>query len=85
MKEGERHRKQDVVSEDQALLAKPIPDQLTNTCEFKKVFQHKFNEQMIDNKSIQAKCFGYLFLDINFRDHRWVNYCWSLAQITEAY
>ena len=60
MKKGERHRKQDVVSEDQALLAKPTPDQLNNTCEFKKVFQHKFNEQMIGNKTTQAKLFDCL-------------------------
>ena len=79
MKRGERHRKQDVASEDQALLAKPTPDQRTNNYEFKKVFQHKFNEQMIDNKTTQAKLFDYLSLDINLRDHRWVNYCWSLA------
>ena len=51
MKRGERHRKQDVVSEDQALLAKPTPDQLTNACEYRKKFQHKFNEEIIGNKT----------------------------------
>ena len=61
MKRGERHRKQDVASEDQALLAKPTPEQLTNTCEFKKVFQHKFNEQMIENKTTRVKLFGCLW------------------------
>ena len=56
MKRGERRRKQDVASKDQALLAKPTPEQLINTCEFKKVFQNKFNEQIIGNTT-QAKLF----------------------------